>query len=476
MKEFPKEGKCKFNDEIYRYLKRTRKFDSNGCFYAPKYLSWNDKTVRWIFDISRVNKPMYTPEELLDIINGKEEQRLLPEHIKVGTVYYRKGYCTKDNPRTIIKIEGDKFYYSERSNNYNEMYDLKKNDFYLVSLPNDNKPMEELLKLEDLVEGEIYSSINNDGLYVFKCRESKSNKYSYRIESTSFERNYCFGRNRTIEQNLKLATPEEKQWLETCIAADKFIPKEQALKTKSLVGRYIKALVDQPYCIARAKKGDYFIILDNFNLCKLVKDGSTWSYKENNGTIDFKIWELMPPDFNPHIVEQPEVEKPKFEVGKWYKVETGYKKFHHLKDNRFYFSEDIYQSEYKTYSRQDWCDYIRYEYQLLTDLSEIQQYLPDNHPDKIKVDVIPEYVELLNAKFEQSQKELFSLSDIKPSHYSCSETLETDSQVNGLISSISPPNKYIKVFISKKIERKTIKKTPILNLIKKQKIQNLCQK
>lgn len=62
-------------------------------------------------------------------------QKLLPEHIQIGTVYYRKGYCSSENPRTIVKIDGIKFYYDNDSGKYNDLLELKNENFYLISLP-----------------------------------------------------------------------------------------------------------------------------------------------------------------------------------------------------------------------------------------------------------------------------------------------------------------------------------------------------
>lgn len=82
--------------------------------------------------------------------------------------------------------------------------------------------------------------------------------------------------------------------------------------------------------------------------------------------------------------------KPKndFIVGKWYKVidsdVLSYKKFFKLDDNKFYYSEEIYQYLHAiTHSfKNDWIGKW-FGFTLLTDLSEIQKYLPDGHVDKI---------------------------------------------------------------------------------------------
>lgn len=62
-------------------------------------------------------------------------------------------------------------------------------------------------------------------------------------------------------------------------------------------GRYLKALVDNPYSIGYAKKDDYFKIVDS-EQCILINDDSTWNYSEGNYEIH-KDFELMPEEFTP---------------------------------------------------------------------------------------------------------------------------------------------------------------------------------
>lgn len=84
-----------------------------------------------------------------------------------------------------------------------------------------------------------------------------------------------------------------------------------------------------------------------------------------------------------------------FEVGKWYKYEHGYKKFKKLIAKRFYYSEDIYKDRWGKYSSDNINFASGHEFTLLTDLSEIQQYLPDGHVDK---DIVDEYMEIIEGK------------------------------------------------------------------------------
>jgi len=81
--------------------------------------------------------------------------------------------------------------------------------------------------------------------------------------------------------------------------------------------------------------------------------------------------------------------KPIYEVGKWYKftaysVPNQYGKVSNINDNDIIC--DIWLHPDKSVSKQGgtWCKTAWIDVKLITDLTEIQQYLPDNHPDKIQ--------------------------------------------------------------------------------------------
>lgn len=129
------------------------------------------------------------------------------------------------------------------------------------------------------------------------------------------------------------------------------------------------------------------------------------SFKEINGVLGFLV-----SDTDVHLRAEgfkefaESFDKPKFEVGKWYKsnvTSNNCNKFYYLKVlgvekecphgqaiNIFNGKNYVYNKEHK------WTFQKTIEQALsigpLTDLSEIQQYLPDGHPDKIKAQ--PEYI------------------------------------------------------------------------------------
>lgn len=157
-------------------------------------------------------------------------------------------------------------------------------------------------------------------------------------------------------------------------------------KPKSLVGRYLKYIGSS---IQSPKYGDYFKILsDNPGASVLRIEDNVKCIWNGCDHASFKIsWELMPEDF---ILPQENKQEIKFEAGKWYRINgfkdtKWYARFLHYHEDtkQFLFSEDI--SIYGNYNNRN--GYILLNNKVIIesmkDLSEIQQYLPDGHVDKI---------------------------------------------------------------------------------------------
>lgn len=107
-------------------------------------------------------------------------------------------------------------------------------------------------------------------------------------------------------------------------------------------------------------------------------------------------WSTNIPSEYFEIVEE---SKSKFEEGKWYKYDNYIGKFAGEKDGLFTVSEYIHNNKFndvKDYHNK-WGKIDDYQKILLEDLSEIQEWLPDGHVDKIKIEVIPEYVECIKG-------------------------------------------------------------------------------
>lgn len=103
---------------------------------------------------------------------------------------------------------------------------------------------------------------------------------------------------------------------------------------------------------------------------QILHEGDTYWFNENEFTLDTSS-----------------DTKPKFEVGRWYKWENMvgcYAKYseNQKQSDEFYYDERIFNNNHK-YSH-GWAS-INVNPILLEDLSEIQQYLPEGHPDKFPV-------------------------------------------------------------------------------------------
>lgn len=155
-------------------------------------------------------------------------------------------------------------------------------------------------------------------------------------------------------------------------------------ESKSLVGRYLKALVNNPQAV-KMEAGEY---------CKITSDKyDITRVKDNQGGFGYTsdligtVWELMPERFNPE-------NKPEFIIGKWYKnLSCGYIakaiEDSRLDGNSFYHGDYI-TDEKKFVSMPNITTTLEW---LPTtceiDISQIQQYLPSDHPDKIQDKWIP---------------------------------------------------------------------------------------
>ncbi len=112
--------------------------------------------------------------------------------------------------------------YSNGHNNY-ENWKLADLETVYRYFP-EEKSKEEYIT--NLISGEIYVAENKT---IFQHQSDNNAAYYFGYGNTTFEKN---GGNFTHKKD-RLATKEEKQWLEACIKATKFIPKEEALKSTS---------------------------------------------------------------------------------------------------------------------------------------------------------------------------------------------------------------------------------------------------
>jgi hypothetical protein len=250
------------------------------------------------------------------------------------------------------------------------------------------------LKVEDLVEGEVYkSAYGND--WLFKYNENNDETVYY-LTPTSFSKSsWGFYKNKTITP----CSPEEKKWLEACIKADKFIPKEEALKVEPKYEyEVVHCTTQEEWDFVRNKcifssamykyetweKHDKHVAYpEGVGICikEVCYSGLSYWKKHNAKIYSFQEWCDKfghKPDF-----------KFKFENNKWYKTLNTSSGTYYVKNKVINGHLDSFK-EYICDDKHYYCTINlgsegTYKYELLTDLSEIQQYLPDGHVDKIKV-------------------------------------------------------------------------------------------
>lgn len=138
-----------------------------------------------------------------------------------------------------------------------------------------------------------------------------------------------------------------------------------------------------------------------------------WSVSKN---IDFSVGSVFHSNFIKagvlNIWFEPVYEIPTFEFGKWYKKpNSDYGKFLGLEGNKWLCKEYIGVRTQKYYNTGS---YYSLEYMedatLVTDLTEIQQYLPDGHPDKIVTSSKEEFVlpEIWWVRVTEENKDILS--------------------------------------------------------------------
>lgn len=148
------------------------------------------------------------------------------------------------------------------------------------------------------------------------------------------------------------------------------------------IGRYIRALVDNPHQGSGVYKGNIGKIIDKdrVDFPDFKRYHCTCALDKNNLGIKY---ELLPEDYSPEQeVKESNVE---FIPGKWYKYNRWYIKYKEHIDGVWRSSEEIdsckkYREKESSFGDRDSDD----KKILLIDLSEIQDFLPEGHPDKVK--------------------------------------------------------------------------------------------
>ena len=148
------------------------------------------------------------------------------------------------------------------------------------------------------------------------------------------------------------------------------------------IGRYIRDLIDNPHSGSKVKKGDIGKIITRCLVDFPNRKSYSCTCALSKDYLGVK-YELLPEDYSPEKEnKEPNIE---FIPGKWYKYNGWYIKYKGHVNDIWRSSEQInYSKKYSKiesrFGERDSDD----KKILLLDLSEIQEYLPDGHPDKVK--------------------------------------------------------------------------------------------
>jgi hypothetical protein len=211
----------------------------------------------------------------------------------------------------------------------------------------------------------------------FKCSlDGTFTEYPYLTNNYDGSKNNicnCFSENKTNFNRTVFETWNKDIFLEYCGITNK---KPELIE---LPNTWYVQLTEDNFDIVKnwhesLKQGIMYHIGSYYGMCNNKPDAWGKEYLPNNTNVitteQFKKWVLKE-------------SKPEFIVGKWYKYNGCYIKLKCIKNGSFLASDDIVYSRYDGkggYYGQ--IDGFKKEYILLTDLSEIQQYLPDGHVDK----------------------------------------------------------------------------------------------
>lgn len=132
------------------------------------------------------------------------------------------------------------------------------------------------MKKHELIENEIYiCNTITYGIYLMKAvGDLISCCNAIQITNNYYVKNCTFKRDSNIHKafTFKLATPEEKHWLNNCIKEDKFITFEEAVKT--FVPEYVECIKKAPYNFYGEVGTVYKIINLNYKKSDYILEGS----------------------------------------------------------------------------------------------------------------------------------------------------------------------------------------------------------
>ena len=181
------------------------------------------------------------------------------------------------------------------------------------------------------------------------------------------------------------------------------------------IGRYVRALVDNPHSESGVKKGDIGKIISS----NKADFPNFKSYSCDNALTETHLgikYELLPEDYSPEQEnKEPNIE---FIPGKWYNFTTMKEKYNlyvkvaSVTDRNLFFMNRESISD-GSLVEADCIDIKLIENpRLVEDLSEIQDFLPDGHPDKVK-NFKPEVGKWYSFNWDYSGKDHIVIAKIK---------------------------------------------------------------
>lgn len=228
------------------------------------------------------------------------------------------------------------------------------------------------------------------------------------------EMNKYLGTDVPEEFNIHCNENEEFQYDGWYFKNTNYVLKEQQEYFSDLsqhIGRYIRALVDYPHG-GRVKKGDVGKIISNYDVNFSSQQGYSCSSALSKKHLGVN-YELLPEDYSPE--QKPNVE---FIPGKWYNFTTMkgeynlYVKVSSVTDKSLFFMNGKSISN-GHFGEADCIDIKLIENpRLVEDLSEIQKYLPNEHPDKVK-NFKPEVGKWYSFNWDYSGKDRIVIAKIK---------------------------------------------------------------
>jgi hypothetical protein len=230
------------NNIIVSFNNREGKYyQTDGFFYSD---------MANIKELSLENVQQYLPDGHEDKIKKDVDEFKAGDYVVVLDDDKSKcatlNYCYK-----ITKVE----------NNYNyaPLYAIGKERKLRYATPEEiaeynrlGKPFDVTTLNNKLIEGEYYYHLEARNILIWG--KNGTAPYYFTDYSTGFSKN---GGNFTNQINkYRLATPEEKQWLDACIEQNKFIPKDEALKPTKTKYEVVHCTTQEEWDFVLSKNSD----------------------------------------------------------------------------------------------------------------------------------------------------------------------------------------------------------------------------